>query len=132
MTLMFIRRKFARRVNRNLSTVFGSTTYDYQLIPKEPGNYRFGDIFYWIYFNTKTETYDTLRSEVQLKVSGESLMNEAIRSSENTVMSDLISESDNTLRTAGRSLTADLLVNGSLLSFVLVGAWLTFFFRKKK
>ncbi len=67
-----------QNINRSNDRVTGSKTYDYYIIPNEPGNFDMGKYFNWIFFNTSTERYDTLRSDITLHVTGESKKNDKI------------------------------------------------------
>lgn len=69
-------------ISRGHGKVRGTKSYSYYGIPNEPGEYALGDYLEFIYFNVKTETYDTLRSELILNVSGESKKNEYILSND--------------------------------------------------
>ncbi len=69
-------------INREFGRVTGSKTFSYFMIPKEPGEYKLGDYFKWIYFNTSTKKYDTLRSKQVVTVQGESKKNFSIESSD--------------------------------------------------
>lgn len=44
--------------------------FTFQIIPKRAGNFALTKYFQWIYFNTKKEQYDTLKSKVVLGVEG--------------------------------------------------------------
>ena len=52
--------------------MFGNKTEIIQVIPKQPGKFVLGKYFQWIYFNVKTEKFDTLRSKLTLLVAGKS------------------------------------------------------------
>ncbi len=45
----------------------------FQIIPKRAGNFVLDKYFQWIYFNTNTEKYDTLKSAIALSVSGQNI-----------------------------------------------------------
>jgi hypothetical protein len=87
-----------QNINRQNSKVTGTKSFNYYLIPKEPGTYKLGDYIKWIYFNTKSKKYDTLRSKIVLNVTGESKKNEAIQSNDLGSFYDKIDEVDNTLK----------------------------------
>ncbi len=72
-----------QNINRSNDHVTGTKTFEYYIIPNEPGNFDLGKYFYWIYFNTAKDRYDTLRSNITVKVTGESKKNDKI--SENDV-----------------------------------------------
>lgn len=83
-------------INRENNVVAGTKSFGYFVIPKEPGSYRLQDYFNWIYFNTSTKKYDTLRPKTTLLVQGESLKNEAIESTDAGSFYDKIANADNT------------------------------------
>ena len=45
----------------------------FQIIPKRAGNFVLDKYFQWIYFNTNTGKYDTLKSKIALGVSGQTI-----------------------------------------------------------
>lgn len=51
--------------------MLGNKTDKMLIIPSQPGKFTFGSYFNWIYFNTRTASYDTLRSGITLVVSGQ-------------------------------------------------------------
>lgn len=71
-------------IKRSNSRVTGEKVFRYYAIPKEPENYALGDYFSWIFFNPRTEKYDTLRSAISLQVTGESMKNEYISANRKT------------------------------------------------
>ena len=52
--------------------MFGKKTDKIQIIPKQPGKFALSHYFNWIYFNVKTEQFDTLRSKMVLDITGNS------------------------------------------------------------
>jgi len=52
--------------------MFGNKTDKIQIIPKQPGKFALSHYFKWIYFNVKTEQFDTLKSNIVLAISGNS------------------------------------------------------------
>jgi len=52
--------------------MFGNKTDKIQIIPKQPGKFVLSHYFNWIYFNVKTEQFDTLKSKIVLDISGNS------------------------------------------------------------
>ena len=69
------------------------------MIPKEPGKYKVGDYFQWIFFNPRNKKYDTLKSQLMFTVNGESKKNEAIQANDVGNFYDKIEFAENTLRT---------------------------------
>jgi len=52
--------------------MFGNKTDKIQIIPKQPGKFALSHYFNWIYFNVKTEQFDTLSSKIVVDVTGNS------------------------------------------------------------
>jgi hypothetical protein len=86
-------------INRQNNLVTGTKSFGYFVIPKEPGSYRLQDYLNWVYFNTATKKYDTLKPKTTLIVQGESLKNEEIESTDAGSFYDKIGAADNTLHT---------------------------------
>lgn len=108
-------------INRRNNKVTGSKTFAYYGIPNEPGIYRLGDYFLWIYFNTEINEYDTLKSSISIRTTGESRKNEQILSNDLGPFYDRIELEDNTLRKRGRSQFISNFATGFIL-ILLVGA----------
>ena len=51
--------------------MLGNKTEKILIIPSQPGKFALKSYFNWIYFNTRTAAYDTLKSEAVLTVSGQ-------------------------------------------------------------
>lgn len=47
--------------------------FRYRILPKDSGQYQFDKYFFWVFFNTKKEQYDTLKSALKLKVLGKTI-----------------------------------------------------------
>jgi hypothetical protein len=89
-----------QNIRRENGKVFGTKSFRYFIVPNEPGSYRLGNYFAWIYFNPARQAYDTLRSKFTVDVTGESHRNHAIRSTDLGSFYDRIDISDNTLSTS--------------------------------
>ncbi|MCP4520674.1 MAG: protein BatD [Cytophagales bacterium] len=63
----------------------GEKKFEYFFVPQEPGEYDLGNYVQWVFFNPRSEKYDTLRSQKLIKVEGESMKNTTI---ENTDLGD--------------------------------------------
>jgi hypothetical protein len=85
-------------INRQNNRVTGTKSFNYFLIPKEPGTYKLGDYIHWVFFNPKIKKYDTLQSKLILHVTGESKKNEAILSNDLGSFYDKIDKADNSLK----------------------------------
>lgn len=57
-------------VTRQAGHVIGSKSFSYAAMAREPGEYNLGEALQFIYFNTATATYDTLRATMKVQVTG--------------------------------------------------------------
>jgi hypothetical protein len=85
-------------INRSNGRVTGTKSFNYFMIPNEPGKYDLGDYFQWVFFNPTKAKYDTLRSTITVNVKGESRKNESIESNDLGSFYDKIDTADNSLR----------------------------------
>ncbi len=85
-------------ITRENGRVTGTKSFNYFLIPREPGAYELGDYFQWVFFNAEEEQYDTLKSRLTLYVTGESRKNEVIQANDAGTFYDNIASADNTIR----------------------------------
>jgi len=53
--------------------IISTKSFTFQIIPKRAGNFALDKYFQWVYFNTKTEKYDTLKSVLKIQVSGQAI-----------------------------------------------------------
>jgi hypothetical protein len=86
-----------QEITRENGRVTGTKSFNYFMIPKEPGQYRLGNYFKWVFFNPNKNKYDTLSSRLTVYVTGDSKKNEAIQSNDLGTFYDKIETSDNTL-----------------------------------
>ncbi|MBA4852447.1 BatD family protein [Emticicia sp. BO119] len=56
--------------------------FRYRVVPKDSGQQALSKYFYWIYFNTKTESYDTLKSKIKIKILGKAIADKESGTSE--------------------------------------------------
>lgn len=85
-------------INRQNNRVTGTKSFNYFMIPKEPGKYNLKDYIRWVFFNTTTRKYDTLKSQLVVTVAGESKKNETIQSNDLGTFYDKMETTDNTLQ----------------------------------
>jgi len=85
-------------ISRSGGRVRGIKSYDFYAIPNEPGNYNLSDFFQWIYFNTKTDNYDTLQSKISVMVDGESRKDLSIASNDLGDFYNEINSADNSIK----------------------------------
>ena len=56
--------------------------FRYRIVPKDSGQYQLEKYFYWIFFNTKKDQYDTLKSAIKIKVLGKTIADKNADTSE--------------------------------------------------
>lgn len=84
-------------IRRENGKVLGTKSFRYFIVPKEPGEYNLRDYYQWVYFNPAKKQYDTLRSNLTVRVEGESQRNQSISSTDLGSFYDRIDVTDNTL-----------------------------------
>ncbi len=118
-----------QRIRRSNDIVKGSKSFDYYVIPNEPGDFKLADYLQWIYFDPQLEKYDTLKSEYTFHITGESKKNEFISATDLGSFYDLIELEDNTVKGTNWDLIFKILSN-VLLGIMLV-VTLIIIFRKR-
>lgn len=84
-------------INRENGRVTGSKSFNYFMIPKEPGTYDLKNYFQWVFFNPDEGKYDTLKSRLTVYVTGESTKNEVIEANDDGSFYDKIQTAGNSL-----------------------------------
>lgn len=107
-----------QNVNRASHRVTGSKTFNYFVIPKEPGEYNLGDFIHFVYFDPVRARYDTLQSSYILNVSGESKKNAAISSIDLGSFYDLIESEGNLLKSRQASDPLKLFANLAIFAML--------------
>lgn len=110
------------------NTVIGVKQFSYYAIPNEPGTYNLADRFRWIYFNTRTTRYDTLRASVSVEAIGQSRKNETIMAADPGAFYNKVNEASNNLSALEDNSSLRWLVNG--LIFIMFAAVVVLFIRK--
>lgn len=105
-----------QNINRENGRVTGTKSFNYFMIPKEPGTYNLGNYFQWVFFNPETKKYDTLKSKQIVKVIGESQQNQAISSNDLGSFYDRIDATDNSLR----SISSDTWMKWSVNALMVI------------
>ena len=116
----------SQKINRRNRKVSGSKTFSYYGIPNEPGRYHLGDYFNYIFFNPKTEKYDTLSSNFFLDVTGESKKNETIQATDLGSFYDRIEFEDNRLASLNSGSWVKLLLNIFIFLVLIISAYIIF------
>jgi hypothetical protein len=83
---------------RRSGLVYGTKNFKYYLVPNEPGRYDLSNHLTWIFFNTSTYKYDTLKPKSHLEVSGESVVSKMVQSEEMTGLYANISNFDDSIQ----------------------------------
>jgi hypothetical protein len=117
-----------QNVHRRNGEVTGSRSFGYYAIPNEPGTYDLADYFNWTFFNPRTESYETLQSDLVVTVSGESKKNEAILATDLGSFYDIIDLQDNKLRQRHQFEYLKIFANIFILVMLVLTA--VFIFRK--
>jgi hypothetical protein len=111
-------------INRQHNRVTGNKSFNYFMIPKEPGKYKLGDYFQWVFFNPKTASYDTLKSKLSVNVTGESKKNEAILANDGGNFYNKIASLDNHLVVASNNRWIKWALNGFILAMLGASVYL--------
>ncbi len=117
-----------QHIGRGNGRVRGRKSFSFYGIPNEPGQFDMSEYFNWIYFNTRTERYDTLRSELILNVTGESKKNEYILSNDMGTFYDSIELKDNSFFSLRERETMRTIIN--IIIFAMLGTVVAFMFKK--
>ncbi len=117
-----------QNITRDIGRVSGNKSFSYFMIPKEPGTFRLGDYFQWVYFNPNTRKYDTLKSKQIVSVIGESQKNQAIESNNLGSFYDRADATDNTLKSGISRNGQKIALNVFIL--LILGASVFMIFRK--
>jgi hypothetical protein len=113
-------------INRNNGRVTGTKSFNYFLIPKEPGQFKLSKYFYWVYFNPIKGKYDSLMSKYVVNVSGESKKNEAIEANDLGSFYDRMETADNSLKAVADSGWQKMAFNIFILVALGASAFLVF------
>lgn len=102
-------------INRSGLAVTGAKSFNYFVIPKEPGNFKMSELVQWVFFNTKTNRYDTLKPKLVLNINGESSRNIAVGSGDIDEFMGLISSHSNNFVNIKKDEYIKLIANSFLL-----------------
>lgn len=117
-----------QNINRSNNKVRGSKSFNYYAIPNEPGEFDLSDNIYLVYFDPYEEKYDTLKSNINVVVSGESKKNVSISSNDLGSFYNVIDIEDNKLENINREGIVKLIAN--ILILILLAATIYFIFKK--
>jgi len=117
-----------QNINRSRGKVSGTKSFNFYGIPGEPGTFSLGDYFSWVFFNPSSETYDTLKSELTLQVTGESRRNLSIASNDPGDFYGRIKSADNQLQSLNGNRWTSVAIN--ILVVLILGTTACLFFKK--
>src|SRR5688572_714450 len=109
---------------RQNGRVYGAKSFRYFATPKAPGTYDLGQAFSFIFFNPQTATYDTLRSELKITVTGEADNDAAIQSKDMGEFYERISNESNELLSLNQFSEVKMYTNLFVLFLLLVSLYL--------
>jgi hypothetical protein len=118
-----------QNITREAGHVSGTKSLSYFIIPKEPGSFKLGDYFQFVFFNPETKKYDTLKSQQVVTVAGESSKNQSIGSNDLGSFYDRIDATDNTLQSFTDGNTMKWIIN--IFIVLVLGATLFLIFKKR-
>ncbi|MEK6783792.1 MAG: BatD family protein [Bacteroidota bacterium] len=127
-TFEFYEPNVKQSINRENGRITGTKSFNYFIIPKEPGTYNLGDYFQWVFFNPNSKKYDTLRSNTIVSITGESQRNLAIQSNDAGSFYDRLGTTDNTLQSSVTDNWIKIGVNIFIL--IILGASALLVFKK--
>jgi hypothetical protein len=114
---------------RGHGNISGTVSFEYNVLPKQPGKYYFEDYFQWIYFNPQKIKYDTLKPKTTWEVIGINWQDKAISNAEKNFYMRINQENNYFLSDSFRNywqMTIQILLG---VTFVLI---LILLFYKKK
>lgn len=115
-----------QNIRREKSKVYGSKKFSFYGIPSEPGDYNFSKNINWIFFDPIRSKYDTLKSDINLKIKGEKLEKNNINTENDNPFLDLIKEEDNTLISNKKQGIISVILNIITLTLIVVFSFLVF------
>ena len=116
-------------IRRDRSKVYGSKKFSYYAIPNEPGEYDLSKNIEWIYFDPKEDKYDTLKTDINLIVTGESQKNNFIKSKDTNPILDAINKESNKLISNKNHPNINIILN--IITLTLIIVFSLFLIRKK-
>ena len=118
-----------QNIRREKSKVYGSKKFSYYAIPNEPGEYDLSKSIEWIYFDPKQNKYDTLRTDINLLVTGQSQKYNFIKSKDTNPILEAINKESNKLILNKNQLNINIILN--IITLTLIIVFSLFLLRKK-
>lgn len=106
-------------INRENGIVYGNKTFNYFVEAQETGEYALGDYLYWIYFNYRTEKYDTLIPQKTVSVKVNKQVSNSTDQTTRKPKQELIYTADNQIYKLEENNTFQSVANIFVVGFVL-------------
>jgi BatD DUF11 like domain len=117
------------RTNKTIGKINGEKVFTYQIVPKEAGEKSLDKYFYWVFFNTKKNSYDTLKSKQKIHVLEGDLVTKT--SSNSRDLYDGIDKlSTANIETDYRDVTKN--ITNFLIITMFIGTFFLFDYRRRK
>lgn len=100
--------------------IIGSCSFNYYVIPHEPGNFGLKNYFNYIYFNTFKEKYDTLHTNLIIQVHGDSKRNMGVALNDGDQLYELMQNESNFFVNKSTKEVYLLLAKGFVLILIIL------------
>lgn len=117
-----------QNINRSNNKVRGAKSFNYYAIPNEPGDFSLKDYISLVYFDPYEEKYDTLKSEINVSVTGESKKNVSISSNDLGTFYNIIDIENNKLENTNQIRVVKVVAN--VLILILLALSIYYIFKK--
>jgi hypothetical protein len=121
--------KIVGSANPQSDKIITTKSLTFQIIPKRAGNFALDKYFQWIYFNTNTQKYDTLKSKVILGVTGQTIQTADTPMAGRTVYDGLENEDSSKEQ---NNFTKILKDEANILIFIMLVGMIYIFLPNKK
>lgn len=103
--------------------------FRYRILPKDSGQYQFDKYFFWVFFNTKKGQYDTLKSDLKIKVLGKTIADKDTDAS-NDIFAGIDKLDTSRIETNYQEVLKN--ISNLLIICMLIGSLYLFNWRRKK
>lgn len=119
-------------ITLNAGHVRGVKRFTYSVLGRVPGTYNLADEFRWIYFNPISASYDTLRSDLSVTVTGTAEAGNIVLARDLGPFYKIIENEDHTLVSLYKEEDIKRYTNGILLLLLAVSGFVFLKYRKVK
>jgi hypothetical protein len=114
--------------NKYVGKLGGEKEFRYRIIPKDSGQHSLDKYFYWVYFNSKRQQYDTLKSRIKVSVSGKTIESGSTNSGD--IYDGLEKVDTSTIEIDYREVIKN--ISNLIVIIMLIGMFFVFDFSRKK